>query len=189
MEAHLPADKLLYLQDLLQLWTNQHHCSLCNLQQLIGFLQFCSQVIPHSQAFLCHLISFSMTFQSQYAVQYLPAYALAEIRWWHTLTLQPGMAYISLCPPIKSFMSLQMQAAIKGLVGSLGINGSRAEFPGGLELMTYNSKKSMQSYKQSCDRDTTGSTSMCCFTLITRLMYMPLKMTQIAHYTSCQSSA
>ena len=187
MEVRLPANKLLYLWDLLQLWTNQHHCSLRDLQQLIGFLQFCSQVIPHSQAFLCHLISFSMTFWSQYTVWYLPAYSLADICWWHT-SLQPGMAYISLSHPIKFFTSLQMQVAIKGLAGSLKTSGSWAEFPGGLGTMTYNSKRSMLSYKQSCGGDTTGSTSTYCFTLITRLRYMPLKMTQIAHYMSYQSS-
>ena len=84
MEARLPADKLLYLRDLLRLWTKRRRCSLHDLQQLIGFLQFCSQVIPHSRAFLRRLISFSMTFRSQYAVRHLPAYALAEIRWWRT---------------------------------------------------------------------------------------------------------
>jgi Reverse transcriptase (RNA-dependent DNA polymerase) len=87
MEARLPADKLLYLRDLLQLWTDRRHCSLRDLQQLIGFLQFCSQVIPHSRAFLRRLISFSMTFCSQYSVRYLPAYAQAEIRWWRTYAL------------------------------------------------------------------------------------------------------
>ena len=44
MEAQLPADKLLYLCDILLEWLGHCSCSLLDLQQLVGYLQFCSQV-------------------------------------------------------------------------------------------------------------------------------------------------
>ena len=84
MEARLPGDKLLYLRNLLFEWLNRRSCSLLDLQQLVGYLQFCSQVIPHSRAFLRRLIDFSSSFSSRYATRHIPAYARAEIRWWHT---------------------------------------------------------------------------------------------------------
>ena len=52
MEARLPADKLSYLCSILLEWLGCHSCPLLNLQWLVGYLQFCSQVIPHSRAFL-----------------------------------------------------------------------------------------------------------------------------------------
>ena len=48
MEACLPLDKLNYLQDLLDSWELHSSCSLKELQELTGFLQFCAQVIPHA---------------------------------------------------------------------------------------------------------------------------------------------
>lgn len=52
MEARLPEDKLTYLRDLLTAWHAKKTCSLTQLQELIGFLYFASQVIPYSRTFL-----------------------------------------------------------------------------------------------------------------------------------------
>jgi len=52
MEACLPADKLDYLQDLLETWESRSMCSLREIQELVGFLQFCIQVIPYAQTFI-----------------------------------------------------------------------------------------------------------------------------------------
>jgi hypothetical protein len=48
MEARLPKDKLDFLRDTLDDWIFKKAACLCELQELIGFLQFASQVIPHS---------------------------------------------------------------------------------------------------------------------------------------------
>jgi hypothetical protein len=52
MEARLPEDKLLFLRNELAAWLSKSSCSLLELQQLTGFLQFASQVIPTSRAFI-----------------------------------------------------------------------------------------------------------------------------------------
>jgi len=51
VEAHLPSDKLIFLWDLLNSWLSKHTASLHEVQELIGFLQFASQVILHSCTF------------------------------------------------------------------------------------------------------------------------------------------
>ena len=52
MEARLPQDKLIYLHTYILDWQARSSCSLRDLQELIGFLQFCAQVIPHSRTFI-----------------------------------------------------------------------------------------------------------------------------------------
>jgi hypothetical protein len=52
MEARLPLKKLTYLKELLVEWGNHTHTTLHNVQELTGFLQFASQVIPTLRAFL-----------------------------------------------------------------------------------------------------------------------------------------
>jgi Reverse transcriptase (RNA-dependent DNA polymerase) len=83
MEARLPPDKLDYLREILDSAIMASTMTLRQLQELIGFLQFASQVIPHSRAFIRRLIDFSMTFSSPFARRRVPAYARADIRWWH----------------------------------------------------------------------------------------------------------
>lgn len=84
MEAHLPSDKLIYLKHLLELWSSCPACHLKELQQLIGILQFTSQVIPHSHAFLCRLITFSCSFKNEFTRRCLSVAAQCEIHWWKT---------------------------------------------------------------------------------------------------------
>jgi hypothetical protein len=48
MEAHLPLDKLEFLRSLLHDWSAKQSACLQEIQELTGFLQFVSQVIPHS---------------------------------------------------------------------------------------------------------------------------------------------
>ncbi|KAL7278212.1 hypothetical protein ACG7TL_008187 [Trametes sanguinea] len=82
MEARMPADKLTWLGDLLTSWRVKRTCRLRELQGLIGFLQFASQVIPHARAFIRRLIDFSATFRSDFATRHIPAYARRDIHWW-----------------------------------------------------------------------------------------------------------
>ena len=84
MEARLPIDKLSFLRQTLTDWSSKQTTNLRELQQLTGFLQFASQVIPHSRAFLRRLIDFSTTFRSPFAIRHIPAYAHADIIWWQT---------------------------------------------------------------------------------------------------------
>jgi hypothetical protein len=119
MEARLPNEKLGYLRDLLLEWLSHRRCSLRDLQQLIGFLQFCSQVIPHSRAFLRRLINFSTTFKSHRAIRHLPAYARAEIRWWHVYAFRwNGVRLIApLCETVHVYTDASGKKGIGGIFG------------------------------------------------------------------------
>ncbi|KAF8986161.1 hypothetical protein BDQ17DRAFT_1436367 [Cyathus striatus] len=66
MEARLSVEKLKFLSSTLQIWQVKSICFLKELQKLVGFLQFCSQVIPRSRTFIHHLIDFSMKFSSPF---------------------------------------------------------------------------------------------------------------------------
>ncbi len=73
MEARLPPAKLTYMDELLVSWKARTHCSLHELQELTGFLQFASQVIPLARSFLQALYNFSAQFTSTMACRRLPA--------------------------------------------------------------------------------------------------------------------
>ena len=87
MEARLPPEKLEYLREILTSALLAPTMTLKKLQELVGFLQFASQVIPHSRAFIRRLIDFSMTFPSPFSRRRVPAYARADIRWWHLFAI------------------------------------------------------------------------------------------------------
>ena len=57
-------------------------CTLKQVQELIGFLQFCMQVIPHSRTFIRGLINFATTFKCNFTLRHIPAYAQSDILWW-----------------------------------------------------------------------------------------------------------
>ena len=61
-------------------------CSLREIQELVGFLQFCVQVIPYALTFIRRLINFSMTFWSDFTRRHILTYARADIKWWSTYT-------------------------------------------------------------------------------------------------------
>jgi hypothetical protein len=82
MEAHLPEDKLCYLQDLLKSWEKKKSVVLQEVEELSGFLQFCSQVIPQSKPFLCHLFDFQSWFQSPFSHLHILSGIKSDIAWW-----------------------------------------------------------------------------------------------------------
>ena len=84
MEARLPPDKLVFLKSLLQDWSVKRLACLREVQELAGFLQFVSQVIPCSRSFLRRIIDFSMRFQSPFQRLYITKGVKADIHWWRT---------------------------------------------------------------------------------------------------------
>ena len=84
MEAHLPQEKLIYLRIYLQEWQAHKCCTLREVQELAGFLQFGTQVVPHRHTFIRGLIKFSKMFSNKFVLKYIPAYAHSDIHWWST---------------------------------------------------------------------------------------------------------
>lgn len=119
MEARLPSDKLIYLRDLLARWDKQRQCDLRSLQELIGFLQFCAQVVPHGRTFIRGLINFSMTFQSEFSRRHVPAYARSDIHWWSIYA--QAWNGVQILEPTKSTIHICTDASgLKGLGGIFG---------------------------------------------------------------------
>jgi hypothetical protein len=81
MEVSLPAEKLTYLLELLTLWSQRTHCRLHELQELTGFLQFASQVVPTSHAFLRNFYDFSIEFKL-FTRRRIPKLVHQDITWW-----------------------------------------------------------------------------------------------------------
>jgi len=82
MEARLPQEKLEILKEIITEWHSKRKSTLCEFQELIGYLLFVAQVIPCSCTFICRIIDFSMTFTSPRSAHTIPAYACSDINWW-----------------------------------------------------------------------------------------------------------
>lgn len=86
MEARLPPSKVKFLHETLQEWTAKSHCTLRELQELTGYLHFCSAVIPHSRAFIRALEDFSSSFTSPFATRRITRIAKRDLLWWSTFS-------------------------------------------------------------------------------------------------------
>ncbi|KAG9023013.1 hypothetical protein FS837_006040, partial [Tulasnella sp. UAMH 9824] len=119
MEASLPPDKLDYLQEITSLWASRTRCTLRDLQKLMGFLQFASQVIPVSWAFIRHLIDFSATFTTPFQRRRVPAAARRDIWWWdHFASSWNGIQLIQ--PTRKTLYVYTDASGKKGMGGIFG---------------------------------------------------------------------
>ncbi|KAF5315911.1 hypothetical protein D9611_004925 [Ephemerocybe angulata] len=96
MEVRLPPAKLEYLVELLDAWDAMSSCTRSQLNELTGFLQFTSQVIPTSRAFLRSLYDFSKGFSSRFTQRRIPGPAKKDLRWWKTVAVGwNGIRFIS----------------------------------------------------------------------------------------------
>jgi len=119
MEARLPTDKLKYLRETLISWTERRRCGLRELQEIIGYLQFCAQVIPHGRTFIRSLINFSTKFPSEFSTRHVPGYAHADIQWW--LLYAQAWNGVQILDPPKATLHVYTDASgLKGLGGTFG---------------------------------------------------------------------
>ncbi|PPQ82917.1 hypothetical protein CVT24_008668, partial [Panaeolus cyanescens] len=84
MEARLPQDKMAILIELLSTWRNKRIASLRDTQELSGYLQFASQVIPYSRSFMRRIFDFQSRFHSRFHRLHIPSSVQADLRWWTT---------------------------------------------------------------------------------------------------------
>ncbi|KAF9553331.1 hypothetical protein CPC08DRAFT_234793 [Agrocybe pediades] len=87
MEVRLPAQKLAYLTELLDSWDHISSCSKLQVEELTGFLQFASQVVPTARAALRGLYDFSASFTSRFQRRVVPKPARRDIAWWKQFAL------------------------------------------------------------------------------------------------------
>ena len=101
MEACLPSRKLEFLSSLLPQWKSKTHCTLLELQELTGYLQFCSQVIPYSRAFLCSFFNFTSTFKSDFSHCRIPRSTRRDLEWWIMYSSSwKGIHFVALTHPV-----------------------------------------------------------------------------------------
>ncbi|PPQ83077.1 hypothetical protein CVT24_012468, partial [Panaeolus cyanescens] len=84
MEARLPLDKLNILLDLLADWNRKRLVTLRETQELSGYLQFASQVIPFSRTFMRRIFDFQSRFHSRFHRLHVSSGVKADLRWWST---------------------------------------------------------------------------------------------------------
>ncbi|GLB36092.1 hypothetical protein LshimejAT787_0303800 [Lyophyllum shimeji] len=128
MEARLGPDKLAYLQSLLDDWSQKATCTLKELEELTGYLQFCSQVIPTSRAFIRSLYDFRNSFSSPFAKRRLPRPARHDIAWWRAFAAEwNGIRFLS---PNRETIDVYTDASgTKGMGGVFGAQWFSARMP------------------------------------------------------------
>jgi hypothetical protein len=128
MEVRLPSEKLGYLLELLSSWNSMTTCTQPELEELTGFLQFTSQVIPTSRAFLRGLYDFSAGFTSRFSRRHISKAARRDIDWWRRFAADwNGMRFIS---PSRETLHIYTDAAgTKGLGGHFGNQWFSARCP------------------------------------------------------------
>jgi len=155
MEARLPQDKLIYLRAYILDWQARGSCSLKDLQELIGFLQFCAQVIPHGRTFIRGLINFSMTFRSDFARRHVPAYARSDLRWWSAYASSWNGVQILEAP--RATLNVFTDASgSKGLGGIFGDRWYSSRCPRRFRTHTSNLRRYMRYSKPSSDGASSG---------------------------------
>ena len=81
--AHLPAEKLSVLQDLIQSWQSRRWCTRRQLESLIGHLHYSAKVVWPGHTFLRRMIDLLCCFRSQDHPIRLNAKLQLDIQWWH----------------------------------------------------------------------------------------------------------
>jgi hypothetical protein len=115
MEARLPAEKLSYLNE----WSHRTHATLREVQELTGFLQFASQVIPTARAFLRGLYDFEWEFATPFSRRRISKPARRDITWWVTFAADwNGIRLV--CPQRRTLHVYTDASGSKGLGGYFG---------------------------------------------------------------------
>lgn len=129
MEVRLPTEKLDYLRELTTAWASRSHATHRDFEELTGFLQFASQVIPIACAFIRGLYNFAATFShSSFAVRRISKAARRDIHWWHAIA--PAWNGIRFLSPSRPTIDIYTDASgAKGLSGYLGKDWFAARCP------------------------------------------------------------
>jgi hypothetical protein len=121
MEVHLPCKKLDYLSKLLTSWAHCSHCTLQELQELTGFLQFASQVVPTSHAYIWGLYAFTSKFTTNFLCRHISKASWWDITWW--LRFSANWNEIQFLSPKQDTIHIYTDASgAKGLGGHFGVH-------------------------------------------------------------------
>ena len=81
--AHLPAEKLATLQELIQSWWSRRWCTRRQLESLIGHLHHAAKVVWPGRTFLRRMIDLLCCFRTRDHPIRLNLEFQLEVQWWH----------------------------------------------------------------------------------------------------------
>ena len=84
MQARLPLPKLEKARNLVASTIRQRSLTLVELQSLVGFLSFCTKVVPTGRVFLRRLYTALSEYTSPHHRRRLSSHAMDDLRWWNT---------------------------------------------------------------------------------------------------------
>ena len=117
-----------YLWDLVGSWSRRSHCQAREVEELTEYLQFVSQVIPHSCAFICSLYDFCSTFPSPFSLHKIPWTVCQDIEWWCKFAGEWNGVHFIL--PERNIIHVYTDASgTKGLGGIIGSEWFSARTP------------------------------------------------------------
>ena len=88
MEAQLPSEKVSKCLQLLTGFLGRKSCRLKELQQLLGYLNFCCQVVVGGRAFLRRLYNLTIGIEKPYYYVSLGKEVKSDLQMWHDFALQ-----------------------------------------------------------------------------------------------------
>jgi len=111
---------LQYLQDLVGSWSRRSHCWAREVEELAGYLQFASQIIPHSHAFIHSLYDFCSTFPSPFSLYKIPWTVRRDIEWWCKFVGEWNGVHFILpeCNIIHVYTDASGTKGLRGIIGS-----------------------------------------------------------------------
>ena len=132
MVMRVTSERLKEISLLTQVWLSKISCSLTELQQLLGKLQFVCRCVRPGRIFLARLLNFLRTFNASNAlVLNIPDQALKDINWFHKFLPRFNGVHVV---PASVWEDPDVTFATDAcLVGCGGVSGSRyfhTQFPG-----------------------------------------------------------
>ena len=115
--AHLSAEKLAALKELIQLWRNKRWCTRRQLKSLIGHLHHAAKVVWPGRTFLRRMIDLLCCFRSRDHAIRLNGEFHKDIQWWSDFLMSWHGVSFSLFPRMSASTDLEVTSDVAGSLG------------------------------------------------------------------------
>ena len=125
MQASLPEDKVLRLQEELKMWSTRRKATLKELQSLIGSLNFACKVVPPGRAFLQRIINLTIGISKPHHHIKLNKAFYGDINMWQNFVEHWNCKQSFLNATWDTSTSLHLFTDASGTIGYGGIHGKQ----------------------------------------------------------------